>query len=261
MVIGVFFALQFLGKLKADCIIEKLSSEDERIVKRLSMELHTKRRTAYQLEKMINHLLKTEKYDVKSIAGLCNVTEKTLNKYIQGLDVNLEWIRRGEKTGAGRHAFTDIHSLNLSEEDKNFIADLYINRNINKAIIDVIKKAAKEEAFEDIPEENIKKCLSQIIDHQLKEYEQVKEILYNNSLQANYNEKAHTFMHNLVLNLLKRIEKSFKNKYYVNYVSIKQRDQLNKLLRSLFILLNPPLKWSEFPKKDKLNRNPEDETG
>jgi len=41
----------------AECSVEKLSSEEERIVKRLGIEFHTKKRTAYQLERMINRLL------------------------------------------------------------------------------------------------------------------------------------------------------------------------------------------------------------
>ncbi|MCD8503243.1 MAG: ParB/RepB/Spo0J family partition protein [Bacillaceae bacterium] len=75
-----FYALDFLGKEYAECSVEKLSSEEERIVKRLGIELHTKKRTAYQLERMINRLLENEKYDTKLIASLCGVTEATIKK-------------------------------------------------------------------------------------------------------------------------------------------------------------------------------------
>lgn len=48
-----FYALEFLGLEDVECRVEKLSSEEERIVKRLGVELHTKKRTAYQLERII----------------------------------------------------------------------------------------------------------------------------------------------------------------------------------------------------------------
>ncbi|MDN4495132.1 ParB N-terminal domain-containing protein [Ureibacillus aquaedulcis] len=111
-----FYALQFLGKKYADCFIENYTSEEDRIIKRLRIEFQTKKRTAYQLEEMINRLLENELYDVKLLASLCNVTEKTIAKYRKGSDVNPDWIRRGRKTGAGRHGFTIIHKLNVSEK-------------------------------------------------------------------------------------------------------------------------------------------------
>jgi ParB-like chromosome segregation protein Spo0J len=256
-----FYALEFLGIKDAECSVEKLSSEEERIVKRLGIELHTKRRTAYQLERMINRLLENEKYDTKLIGSLCNVTEGTITKYIRGSNVNPEWLRRGEQTGAGRHAFTDIHKLNISEETKNYIAEQYIDRKINKTTVEVIKKATKEKAFKDIPEENLKECIDKIIVKQSKIYETVKEIVSENSLQARYTEGSHTFIHNLTLNLFTRIGRIFNNTYYISYLSNKQKDQLTKSLRNLLLILNPPIKWSEFPVKDQLYEKTKDGNG
>jgi ParB-like chromosome segregation protein Spo0J len=158
-----YYALEFIGVEEAYCNVEEPSSEEERIVKRLGIELHTKRRTAYQLERMINRLLESEEYDARLIASLCNVKEATITKYVRGFDVNPEWLRRGEQTGAGRHAFTEIHNLNVSDETKNYIADRYIDREIPKTTIEVIKKATKEKAFKDIPEENVKECIDEIM--------------------------------------------------------------------------------------------------
>ncbi|WP_299093871.1 ParB/RepB/Spo0J family partition protein [uncultured Metabacillus sp.] len=256
-----FYVLKFLGKTDAECIVEKLTSEEERIIKRLGIELHTKRRTAYQLERMINRLLENEKYNVKLIASLCNVTVGTITKYIRSSDINPEWLRRGEQTGAGRHAFTDIHKLNINEETKNYIADKYIARQINKTTVDIIKKAASEKSFKDIPEENLKQCIDQIIEQQNKVYENVKEIVSENSLQAGYTKSSHIFMHNLILSLLTRIEKIFNSSYYVKYLSNKQKDQLITSLRNLLLIINPPIKWSEIPTEDQLHKKPEDENG
>lgn len=253
-----FYALKFLGVVGAICSIKDSSSEEERIIKRLGIELHTKRKTSYQLERMINRLLENKKYDVKLIASLCDVTEGTIAKYIRGSEVNRKWLERGEKTGAGRHAFTDIHRLNLSEENKNFIADKYIDRKINKSSVDVIKKATNEKGFEDIPEERVKECIDLIIEQQSKNYESVGEIVSETNLQSRYNRSSHTTVHNLNLNLLIRIEKIFKNKNYVDYLSKKQKDKLAKSFQNLILILNPPLKWSEFPSEKRFNERSEE---
>ncbi|TYS17721.1 ParB/RepB/Spo0J family partition protein [Rossellomorea vietnamensis] len=256
-----FYALEFLEIEDAECNVEKLSSEEERIVKRLGIELHTKKRTAYQLERMINRLLENKNYDARLIASLCDVNEETVNKYIRGSEVNPEWLRRGEKAGAGRHAFTDIHKLNLSEETKNYIADKYIDRQINKSTVDIIKKATNENAFKDIPEEDTKECIDQIIEQHTKNYETVKEFVCESSLRAGYSKSSHTFMHNLTLNLLSRIEKIFNNGYYVNYLSTQQKAKMTKLLQNLLQTLNPPIKWSDFPKNEQAHESIENEDG
>lgn len=155
-----FYALEFLGMEDAECSIEKLSSEEERIVKRLGIELHTKKRTAYQLERMINRLLENEKYDTKLIASLCGVTEETIKKYVRSSDVKPKWLKKGEGKNAGRHAYTDILYLNIREVNKGYIADKYGDRQINKTAVGVIKKATGEKAFKDIPEEHVKECVN-----------------------------------------------------------------------------------------------------
>ncbi|AVR00279.1 hypothetical protein OBCHQ24_15110 [Oceanobacillus iheyensis] len=242
-----FYALEFIGLEDAYCDVVEHSSEEGRIVKRLGLELHTKKRTAYQLEKMINRLLENDNYNVRFIASLCNVTVATITKYVNGSDVNPEWIRRSEQTGAGRHGLTVIHNLNVSDENKNYIVDKYIGREIPKTIIDIIKKATKEKAFQDIPEEDVTECLEEIIVQQSRNYENVKEVVNEKSLQAGYSKSSHTFVHKLTLKLLTRAESIFRNKYYVQSLSKKQKSELTKKVRSLLMSLDPPLTWTEFP--------------
>ncbi|WP_421662699.1 ParB N-terminal domain-containing protein [Lysinibacillus telephonicus] len=250
-----YYALKFLGMKDAMCSVEEQSSEEERIVKRIGIELHTKRRTAYQLERMINRLLENEKYSVKTIANLCNVKEVTITKYVLGSDVNPEWLRRGELTGAGRHALTDIHNLNVSQETRNYIADKYINREITKTIVEIIKKATNENEFKDIYEEKVKDCINEIILQQSRNYDTVKEIINEHNLQARYTKSSHTSMHNLVLKLLARIEKIFRNNYYIKNLSTNEKDELKKSVRNLDLILNPPITWSEFSIEDQYTKN------
>ncbi|MFH7820737.1 ParB/RepB/Spo0J family partition protein [Neobacillus thermocopriae] len=225
-----YFALDFLKIEAAECIVETYSSEEERIVKRLSKELHTKRRTAYQLERMIKRLLENEKYDIPLIASLCNVTEGTIRKYVRGADIDPEWFRIGEENNLGRHTLTEIHNLNINQEVINDIFEKYKEKQINKSTVHAIKKAIKEKAFMDILGDNVKMCMDEIIDHKNKEYEAVRAIVYEYSLQAGYTKESHTFIHRLILSLLSRVEKIFHNKNYVDYLTTKQKKEIRKLL-------------------------------
>ncbi|WP_432357040.1 ParB/RepB/Spo0J family partition protein [Sporosarcina sp. UB5] len=242
-----YYALDFLGKEVAECIIEPFTSEEERIIKRLGKELHTKRRTAYQLEKMINRLLENEAYDAKLIASLCNVSTETIAKYIRGSDVNPEWLRRGEKANVGRHAFTDIHNLDVNDDTKDHIVDRYIGKEINKSVVDVIKKSTKEKAFTNLPEEKTKECIDEIIEKKSQEYDAIREVVHKNSLEAKYNKYSHTFMHNVNLRSLTKIEKILGNNNYINFLSNEQRMELNNLARKILLRLNPPITWLNFP--------------
>ncbi|WP_080843923.1 hypothetical protein [Cytobacillus gottheilii] len=208
---------------------------------------------------MIKRLLENEEYTIKLIASLCGVKEATIKKYVRGADVKEEWLRKGEKNNAGRHAYTDIKHLNVSEENKDHIADIYGEKKINKNTVGVIKKATSEEAFKDIPEEHVKEWVNQIIEQQTKNYENVKEIVYENSLQAKYTIRAHTFMYNLTLTLIKRIEGIFSITNFTANLSPKQKEKLSQGFTNVLLLLNPPLKWSDFPKDEQSRKNIEDD--
>jgi ParB-like chromosome segregation protein Spo0J len=242
-----FYVLDFLGIEAAVCIIESFSSEEERIIKRLGKELHTKRRTSYQLGKMINQLLENEAYDAKLIASLCNVSVGTIAKYIRGSDVNSEWLRRGEQANVGKHAFTDIQKLNVNDDTKNHIADRYIDKEINKSVVDVIKKSTKEKAFTNIPEEKTKACIDEIIVQQSKEFDAIREVVHKNSLEEKYTKYSHTFMHNITLSKLTKVEKNLSNRNYLNYLSSGQRLEINKSVQKILLILNSPITWLNFP--------------
>ncbi|MCG3418228.1 ParB/Srx family N-terminal domain-containing protein [Oceanobacillus jordanicus] len=254
-----FYALEFIGLEDAYCDVVEHSSEEGRIVKRLGLELHTKKRTGYNLEEMIASLLESKKYDVSTIANLCNVTLATITKYVNGSEVNPEWLRRRKQTGAGFHALPVIHNLNVNDENKKYIADKYLGREIPKTTVDIIKKATEEKAFQDIPEEDVIECFEEIIVQKSRNYENVKDVVNEKALQAGYTKGSHTFVHNLILSLLTRVERIFKNNYYVQKLSKKQKSELTKKVRSLLMILDPPLTWAEFPIEEKIYKKPEKE--
>src|SRR5699024_482169 len=122
--------LEFSGVKSASCTIESLSSEEERLKKRIGKEFHTKRRSAYQLGRMINKLLENESYNIISIASYFNVTEKTIAKYISVSNVDPGIRKEAEQARVGLHALTDIQSLSLNSDTKDHIFKRYINKEV-----------------------------------------------------------------------------------------------------------------------------------
>ncbi|WP_047983548.1 ParB/RepB/Spo0J family partition protein [Ornithinibacillus californiensis] len=242
-----YYALEYIGITSVNCFVEVKSTEEERIIKRLRKEFHTKRRTAYQLERMINRLLENEKYHPRLIASLCNVTENTITKYIKGSSVDPDWLRRGEMAGVGRHAFTDIHNLKVNEQIKHYLADKYINREITRNSIDAVKKTTKLAAFDNITDEKIKDCIDEIIFLHSKSVNKIENVVNKYSLKAIYNISSHTFMHYYTMELFDSIEEVLRTRNYFDYLSDYQKDELNEAVRKLQQILNPPINWAKFP--------------
>ncbi len=66
-------------------------------------------------------------------------------------------------------------------------------------------------------------------------------------------------MHNLTLVWIKSVERVFSIRNYMDYLSDKQKEKLTKSLRNLILMLNPPIKWSDFPKDEQAYENIEDD--
>ncbi|MGP4073252.1 ParB/RepB/Spo0J family partition protein [Piscibacillus sp. B03] len=240
-----YYALDFLEIEEACCIVEEQTSKEHRIIKRLGRELQTKKRTAYELERMIKDLLRHKDYNSMIISQLCGVSEETINKYLLGSDVNPEWLRRGATTGAGRHGFTVIHHLNVSDDIKGKIAERYINREFPKTTLDVINKITKEKGFNSLSEEYVEACINDIILHQASSYQGAKYIVDEYALKLRFSKSNHASIHDLVFKLLMRIEAFFNNKHYVNHLTNKQRARLIIQLHKLLSKIRPHINWAD----------------
>ncbi|PFA51598.1 chromosome partitioning protein ParB, partial [Bacillus cereus] len=91
-----FWALKHLNVPLVTCKVEKLISKDSRVLKRLRIELKSKKKTGYEVERMISFLL-GDGYTEDDIAKQCNIQKKTVKKYINGKDVNTHWKIRAEQ--------------------------------------------------------------------------------------------------------------------------------------------------------------------
>jgi ParB-like chromosome segregation protein Spo0J len=234
-----YYALQFIGKQEAECIVEKLTSPETRLIKRLATEFHTEKRNPYQLERMINQLLAIKTLETKEIAEQCNVTVETINKYIKGKEVNPEWVKDGEKNDLGRHVLTDIHYLqNISYQTKEYIFGLYKESKITGTTVKNIDLITNAAGFKLISEEVKKECIDEVIEQGIKDKEMINEIVSKKRLQTNFSEESHNSLYNVLIKLINRIGKMLLTTHFVSRMSLNKKLVLKKRFEGLILLLN-----------------------
>ena len=233
-----YYALKSRGIETAVCNVDQLTSEEERLIKRLRVEIHTKKRSAYELEKMIKRLLEIKDYDSSQLAKLLNIGEKTIKKYLRGLNVPPEWVKKGEKSGVGRHTLTDIHELDFDNEIKEHLVKGFIDREIKKSTIDAIKKVSKTMKQFIMSIENLEKFIEEFEAENSGEEEINNVIIHKLNLQNGFDENSHTIIHNNVINLIIGIEDIFYNSHYINNLSSSQKETLKDRLSLLLKIID-----------------------
>ncbi|MDY0409346.1 ParB/RepB/Spo0J family partition protein [Virgibacillus soli] len=237
-----FRALQHLGIQEALCQIEEHSSTEERIIKRLREEFHTKKRTPSDVEDMIEYLL-DKGYTVKRIASECNVTVPTIKKYIRGLDVDPKWKEDQKKANVGHHVMTDLHELKITKEKKEFFKEKYLKKEINGADVKELKRVTKMDAFARIPKKQEKSCLTEVTYERKSERNRINNIVYQYRLTAGYDEESHTYVYYDLIEKLKAIEFTLGNKYFVDNLTPIQHKSIGNLLKEIQTLHNPDSDW------------------
>lgn len=161
-----FNALTALGYNTIQCIVQPLTSEEQRLIKRLDKALRPeKKRTPNELREMINQLLSNEAYTVKWIAKYCDVSEATICKYIKINAIAPELLDMVDGTKSKElSAAEKIHSSNLKMDIKKELMKRYKNGELTLAILDIIRKATKEKLFSKIPSILVRDCIDDIID-------------------------------------------------------------------------------------------------
>ena len=156
--------------------MEKLTSKDSRVLKRLRVELKSKKKTGYEVERMISFYLIMV---IQKKISLSNVTyKKDCKKYINGKDVNTHWKIRAEQSGAGRHGLTEIHHLtNIHPDNKEYVADIYIKRKINANNVESIKTFTKLDEFNKSSKDFQRDCINDMIGDDSLNNERLKDIV------------------------------------------------------------------------------------
>ncbi|BDH60688.1 hypothetical protein MTP04_08180 [Lysinibacillus sp. PLM2] len=161
-----FNALTALGYKTIHCIVQPLTSEEQRLIKRLDKALRPeKKRTPNELREMINQLLYNETYTVKWIVKYCDVSEDTIRKYIKINKIDPELLNMVDGTKSKEFSAAEkIDSCNLKMDIKKELMKRYKNGELTLAILDIIRKATKGKLFSKIPSTLVRNCLNDIID-------------------------------------------------------------------------------------------------
>ncbi|HGO9421513.1 ParB/RepB/Spo0J family partition protein [Bacillus cereus] len=243
-----FWALKHLNIPVVACKVEKLTSKDSRVLKRLRVELKSKRKTGYEVERMISFLL-DDGYTEDDIAKQCNIQKKTVKKYINGKDVNTQWKIRAEQSGAGIHGLTDIHHLtNIHPENKEYVANLYIKRKINANNVESIKTLTKLDEFNKSSKDSQRDCINDMIGDESLNNERLKDIVFTRSLKQQYTLSVHQYIFDKVLRLFDKIIDGCCHNF-VNHLTPVQKKDLQRKIKIISnkigfppISPTPPLK-------------------
>ncbi|GAB6447165.1 ParB/RepB/Spo0J family partition protein [Bacillus cereus] len=243
-----FWALKHLNIPVVACKVEKLTSKDSRVLKRLRVELKSKRKTGYEVERMISFLL-DDGYTEDDIAKQCNIQKKTVKKYINGKDVNTQWKIRAEQSGAGIHGLTEIHHLtNIHPENKEYVANLYIKRKINANNVESIKTLTKLDEFNKSSKDSQRDCINDMIGDESLNNERLKYIVFTRSLKQQYTLSVHQYIFDKVLRLFDKIIDSCCHNF-VNYLTPVQKKDLQRKIKIISNKLEFPSTSPSPPKK------------
>ena len=243
-----FWALKHLNIPVVACKVEKLTSKDSRVLKRLRVELKSKRKTGYEVKRMISFLL-DDGYTEDDIAKQCNIQKKTVKKYINGKDVNTQWKIRAEQSGAGIHGLTEIHHLtNIHPENKEYVANLYIKRKINANNVESIKTLTKLDEFNKSSKDSQRYCINDMIGDESLNNERLKDIVFTRSLKQQYTLSVHQYIFDKVLRLFDKIIDGCCHNF-VNHLTPVQKKDLQRKIKIISnkigfppISPTPPLK-------------------
>ncbi|PGU01353.1 MULTISPECIES: ParB/RepB/Spo0J family partition protein [Bacillus cereus group] len=243
-----FWALKHLNVPLVTCKVEKLTSKDSRVLKRLRVELKSKKKTGYEVERMISFLL-DDGYTEEDIAKQCNIQKKTVKKYINGKAVNTQWKIRAEQSGAGIHGLTEIHHLtNIHPENKEYVADIYIKRKINANNVESIKKLTKLDEFNKYSKDLQRNCINDMIDDESLNNERLKDIVFTRLLKQQYTPSVHQYVFDKVLRLFDKLIDSCCHNF-VNHLTPVQKKDLQRKIKIISNKIGLPPPSSTPPQK------------
>lgn len=235
-------SLLSINAKKARCIVQKLTSEEERVIKNLRNELQTKKKTSYEISRMVEFLL-SKGYIDKQIAIKCSVSSKTINKYLKAQNIRSDWKERAEETGAGLHALADIEKLNnLTANVQEDVADDFINRKINGTEVESLLKINSVDELKDLTELHQKECVLEAVNQTTFENSQAKTIVYEKLLRQSFSERAHYSVYQLIVTLLEKITRNLHHNFTDN-LDVNQKQKLHENIIKMASLTKLPHSW------------------
>lgn len=244
-----FYSLQQIGCTEVPCIIHDITNKARRVIKRLRNELHRKKKTGYELERMIQFLLENN-YTIDQIAQETNVTKKTIQKHIKSLDIDPEAKKQAEKIGAGKDGLTRL--LTLSNTFSSVI-DTFKEKYLEKAIfsyhVDSFERVVNIKGFKDLPAISQEKCLLEAMNQAKFGKNQAKKIVYAESLKYHNGQEAALFIFEEIYSNLEKVI-SYCHPNLINGLNKGQISKLHALIETLAQKTRIPEYWNHFPQRN-----------
>lgn len=245
-----------LGVEFVKCIIQKVTSPEQRVIKRLSTELHRKKKTGYELERMIGFLV-NKGFSPKEIAKQTDVTTYTINRHIRSLDVDKELKKRAELAKVGKDGLTRLCKLpNVTNEIKSDLIEDYLQKVFFGYQVDSIEQVVMDSHFVQLSNEGKQCSIKQAIDESKFAQPQAKKIIYSNIVKEQQicDEEVINFVYRNTCTQLVDII-GICNSTFQDQLSRLQIRNLQLLIHSLVQVTKTPYYWSNFPNETIGNRN------
>lgn len=254
-----FDSLSRMGTTWVICNVQEVTNEEGRVIKRLRNELHRKKKTGYELERMIEFLLNRGLSEAE-IARQVKVSISVIKKHIKSLDVDLDLKEKAEKAKVGKDGITKLYKLpNVSERIKNILCDRFLIKEIFGYHVDSIEKVVKESLFSVLTEESQKRCINEVISQTKFDNDRAKTAvcseIVSSGIQADLEVNNCVYIESV--RLLEKLNQIYKYGF-INDLPRNERMNIQSLIYHLVRLTNTPLHWDEFPStpiKENKNQN------
>jgi ParB family transcriptional regulator, chromosome partitioning protein len=150
-------SLKALGMKTAECKIEPITDEIQRGIKRLRMQVRTKKVTGFEMERLILYLT-GRGMSPDNIADELGVSTYTIGRYLKSKNVPANLKIEAEKRGVGQGNIAKIFKIDtipLNLRDR-LLYDC-LNKVIRQSEVDAISKTTKVPMFSLLPQ-NLMEC-------------------------------------------------------------------------------------------------------
>ncbi|HZG80782.1 MAG TPA: ParB N-terminal domain-containing protein [Brevibacillus sp.] len=230
---------------KIICLVEDITDEKTRVIKRLKKELFHKKRTGFEIERMVKYLHKH--YKIVDIAKLLGVTPSTVRRHLTTSEVSPDIRRRAEEANVGKQALGKLVKLsNIDLDVKNDLVEDYLNKEFNGNDVDSIALLTKLTDYKKLEKSDQYECVYDLLEHKKSVTNTSRVFVALRLLRKDFKLHAHKTVFNYMISNLT----SFLNNLHPNFIehlSNEQKREINFLLFSILNKLKLLDRWEDFP--------------
>ncbi|MGF7186459.1 ParB/RepB/Spo0J family partition protein [Desulfitispora alkaliphila] len=247
-------SLKILGYKTIPCVVKDVSSEESRILKRLTVEFSTKKKTSYELERMMEFLI-NKGYTKKQIAKEINVSISTIYRYTKTIGKETEIKRKAEAAGVDKSGIDDIINIpDITPELREQLYLWYIDKLFKAYHVRSIKLITKTQYFNSLPTESQHSCIWKAINDTKFEKDKAKRIVFLETIKHFTEEDLNKYIFGYVIDSLKEINEVCENQDFINSLTVEQTKKISRILEEIQLKASN-LKETNTPYQNQENDN------